>query len=94
MMMPTESEYTEWAKAFESGEYRATPIETPQVDVARLRRGRPNRGEESQGKSPSRQVRLPQEVSDQVDALAKRRRVPSSEVMREAIIEYIGRHRA
>jgi hypothetical protein len=93
-MMTTESDYTEWAKAFESGEYRAITIEAPRVDVARLRRGRPQKGGESPRKSPSRQVRLPQEISDQVDALAKRRHVPSSEVMRDAITEYIGRHRA
>jgi hypothetical protein len=39
--MPTERDYTEWAMAFESGEYRAAPIEAPQVAAARLRRGRP-----------------------------------------------------
>ncbi len=92
--MPTESDYTEWARAFESGEYRAIPIEAPRVDAARLRRGRPRKGTQSPRKTPSRQVRLPQEISDEVDALAKRRDVPSSEVMRDAIIEYIGRHRA
>ncbi|WP_454561903.1 ribbon-helix-helix domain-containing protein [Mycobacterium haemophilum] len=92
--MPTEHEYIEWAKAFESGEYRAIPIEAPRVDVARLQRGRPHKGKGSHGKSPSRQVRLPQEISDQVDALAKRRHVPSSEVMRAAITEYIERHPA
>ena len=70
--MPTENDYTEWADAFESGDYRATPIEAPRVDLARLHRGRPNKGKGSPGKSPSRQVRLPQEISDRVDALAQR----------------------
>jgi hypothetical protein len=90
--MPTESEYTKWAKAFESGEYRATPIEPPQVGGARLRRGRPRKTTASHGKSPSRQVRLPQDISDRVDALAQRWHVPSSEVMPEAITEYVERH--
>jgi hypothetical protein len=91
--MPTESDYTEWADAFESGEYRATPIEAPRVDVARLRRGRPAKGTRA-GTSPSRQVRLPQDISDRVDALADRWHVPSSEVMRAAITEYVDRHPA
>jgi predicted transcriptional regulator len=37
-------------------------------------------------------VRLPQDISDRVDDLAERRHVPSSEVMRAAITEYIERH--
>jgi Ribbon-helix-helix protein, copG family len=92
--MPTESDYTEWAEAFESGKYRPTPIEPPRVDAARLRRGRPTKASPSSGKSPSRQVRLPQEISDRVDALAQRWHVPSSEVMRAAITEYVERHPA
>ena len=36
--------HQEWAEAFESGTYRPTPIETPRVDVTRLRRGRPRVG--------------------------------------------------
>jgi hypothetical protein len=91
--MPTEHDYSEWADAFESGEYRATPIETPRVDGTRLRRGRPAKGKPA-GASPSRQVRLPQDISDRVDALAERWNVPSSEVMRAAITEYIERHPA
>lgn len=91
--MPTEHDYTQWADAFESGQYRATPVEAPHVDAVRLRRGRPPKGIQSQ-RSPSRQVRLPQDVSDQVDALAERWHVPSSEVMRAAITEYIQRHPA
>jgi hypothetical protein len=91
--MPTENDYTEWADAFESGEYCATPIEAPRVDVARLRRGRPPKGTLT-GASPSRQVRLPQDISDRVDALADRWHVPSSEVMRTAITEYVERHPA
>lgn len=89
--MPTENDYTEWADAFEAGDYRATPIEVPRVDTPRIRRGRPSKGALA-GASPSRQVRLPQDISDQVDALADRWRVPSSEVMRAAIIEYVQRH--
>lgn len=91
--MPTENDYTEWADAFESGHYRATPIEAPRVDTARLRRGRPLKGA-SAGTSPSRQVRLPQDISDRVDALADRWHVASSEVMRAAITEYVQRHPA
>ena len=91
--MPTEKEYAEWAEAFETGEYRATPIEEPQIDTIRLRRGRPPTGKAG-GKSPSRQVRLPQDVSDRVDELAQRLHLPASEVMRAAITEYIERHTA
>jgi predicted transcriptional regulator len=39
-------------------------------------------------------VRLPQEISDRVDELAELWHVPSSEVMRAAITEYIERHPA
>jgi len=92
--MPTENDYTEWAGAFESGDYRATPIEPARIDRARLRRGRPQKATGSPGKSPSRQVRLPQDISDRVDALAHERQVPSSEVMRTAITEYIEHHPA
>lgn len=91
--MPTEHEYAEWADAFEAGKYRAAPIEAPHLDTARLRRGRPPTGTPSTP-SPSRQVRIPQEISDQIDALAERWHVRPSEVMRAAITEYLQRHSA
>lgn len=33
--MPTEKDYTEWAEAFETGTYRAIPVEEPQIDSYR-----------------------------------------------------------
>jgi predicted transcriptional regulator len=42
----------------------------------------------------SRQVRLPQDISNRVDALANRWHAPSSEVMHAAITEYVDRHPA
>src|SRR5574337_589178 len=56
-MMPTESDYAEWAEVFESGEYRATPIEPPDANAARFVRGRPPKpagtGEVAEPSSPS-----------------------------------------
>jgi len=39
--------------------------------------------------SPRRQVRLPEDISESVDALAAREGRKASELMREAITEYV-----
>ena len=39
--------------------------------------------------APRRQVRLPRELSDRVDALAKQEKCSASDVMREAISQYV-----
>lgn len=63
--------------------------------VERSRGGRPAldsdaaRGEES----PARQVRLPRKMSERVDALAKLQHRKPSEVMRDAIGEYLDAHK-
>ncbi|QDO88725.1 hypothetical protein FNH13_10650 [Ornithinimicrobium ciconiae] len=42
--------------------------------------------------SPRRQVRLPQELSDQVDELATRTATRPASIMRQAIQDYVDRH--
>ncbi|MGL4173651.1 MAG: ribbon-helix-helix protein, CopG family [Actinomycetota bacterium] len=46
------------------------------------------------GRSPRRQLRLPQALSDSVDQLATAQGRPASEVMREAISDYLTRNQS
>lgn len=55
--------------------------------------GRPRLGGASgQKASPRRQVRLPDDISKSVDLLAAREGRKASEIMREAITEYVQAH--
>lgn len=64
-------------------------------DVLRHAGGRPGLDPDSaQGHhSPRRQVRLPQQLSDSVDDLATQQGRKAAEVMRDAITEYVSRHK-
>jgi hypothetical protein len=57
--------------------------------------GRPSlSGEDEPGASPRRQVRLPRTLSQRVDALAKKQHRTASDVMREAVEDYVRAHSA
>lgn len=56
--------------------------------------GRPALGSRratGEGRSPRRQVRLPRELNDELDRFARRTDTTPSEVIRDAVGEYIGR---
>lgn len=58
--------------------------------------GRPALGSHratGEGRSPRRQVRLPRELNDELDRFAKQTDTTPSEVIRDAVGEYIG-HRS
>lgn len=59
----------------------------------RVGAGRPSLAGAS-GESPKRQVRLPAPLSNKLDELAERQHRKPSELMREAVEEYIQRHSA
>jgi hypothetical protein len=59
--------------------------------------GRPSLGHEhaqGKGSSPRRQVRLPQEVNDELDAYAAEHGQTASQVMRDALKEFFERRAA
>jgi len=64
--------------------------------LERVGAGRPSLAQDAgiSGASPKRQVRLPQPVSNQLDELAQRQHRKPSELMREAVEEYIQKHSA
>lgn len=58
--------------------------------------GRPSLAQNAgvSGVSPKRQVRLPQPLSNKLDELAERQHRKPSELMREAVEEYLQKHSA
>ncbi|MEV0946994.1 CopG family transcriptional regulator [Rhodococcus sp. NPDC049939] len=69
----------------------AAQLETQRKRAAKvLGLGRPSLSKDAPaGLSPRRQVRLPKEVSDEVDRIAAESGIKPSEVMREAITLYV-----
>lgn len=63
-------------------------------DLVRRASGRPRLdGAEASGiPAPRRQVRLPRDLSDRVDRLARQENRSPSDLMRTAISEYLARH--
>lgn len=64
-------------------------IGAPEVDHTILRNGRPPKGTSSRGRTPTTSVRLPKELRDRVDALAKAEGVNASEIIRRATERYV-----
>lgn len=64
--------------------------------LERVGAGRPSLAQDAgiSGVSPKRQVRLPQPLSNKLDELAQRQHRKPSELMREAVEEYIQKHSA
>ena len=57
--------------------------------------GRPSLGSDDEtGESPRRQVRLPRNLSQRLDSLAKEQHRTPSDVMREAVERYVQAHSA
>ena len=63
--------------------FAPVPVGRPKLD--------PN--DTTAGRSPRRQVRLPQAMNDDLDQLAAQQGRDASAVMREAIADYIDTHR-
>ena len=64
------------------------------ADEALRMAGRPSLGhsrETGEGRSPRRQVRLPQELNAELDRYARDEQTTASEVIRLAVSEYLGR---
>ncbi|MCI1650094.1 ribbon-helix-helix protein, CopG family [Bifidobacterium tibiigranuli] len=58
--------------------------------------GRPSLGAvhaQGEGRSPRRQVRLPQELNHELDQYVQEEKTSASEVIRLALSEYFGHHR-
>lgn len=83
-------EYAEMSRAVEAGEYTvAGPLELG----ASLRMGRPvGRGGERRGASPTRTVRLPAELEMRLEAYVSVSDTKPSDVIRQALDEYLNRH--
>lgn len=64
--------------------------------LERVGAGRPSLARDTgiSGESPKRQVRLPRPLSNKLDELAERQDRNPSELMREAVEEYIQKHSA
>ena len=64
------------------------------LERAGVGRPRLDRSEDARGRSPRRQVRLPQSLSDDVDQLATAQGRTAAEVMRDAIADYMMKNKA
>lgn len=90
MTRKTDAEYAAMAD-----DYAAHPptadelLDAPEVDYTILRNGRPPKGATSRGRTPTTSVRLPQELRDQVEALARAEGVKASEIIRRATERYV-----
>ena len=65
------------------------------ADEALRMAGRPSLGHSratGEGRSPRRQVRLPQELNAELDRYARDEQTTASEIIRLAVSEYLGRH--
>ena len=57
--------------------------------------GRPNLGEDraaGRGRSPRRQVRLPQDLNTRLDAYARAQETTVSDIIRDALTDYLDAH--
>lgn len=81
--------YEAMADAVEAGEFRPVP---GTLSGPLLKMGRPAADEAGRGKSPVRTVRLPHELDAQLAAYADGAHSTPSDVMRQAVAEYLDRH--
>lgn len=84
-----EARLAAFADELERGDHRAVP---GTLDGVLLRRGRPATAAAGRGKSPVRTVRLPRDLDDRLAEYADEAASTPSEVLRQAVIEYMDRH--
>ncbi|MCV7342626.1 hypothetical protein MHAE_11381 [Mycobacterium haemophilum DSM 44634] len=90
MTKRTAEDYAALSRAVESGEYTVGgPLELG----ASLQMGRPAGGMK-RGKTPNLSVRLPKAIRDELTVRAKAEGSTESELIRRAVVEYIGNHPA
>ncbi|MCV7049915.1 ribbon-helix-helix protein, CopG family [Mycobacterium heidelbergense] len=80
-----------------AADYAANPprpdeIRSVTINPAFLRKGRPTASDESSGKTPVFTVRLPQLVRSELSRRADAEGVSLSDLIRQAVVEYLSNH--
>ncbi|TXH10983.1 MAG: ribbon-helix-helix protein, CopG family [Spirochaetes bacterium] len=83
-----EDRYTEMALALERGDFERVgePEYGPRVSI---RMGRPTGRSKARGVTPIRSFRLPTELTAELDRRAEAEHVPTSELVRRALAEFL-----
>lgn len=87
----TDAEYSEMAADYAAKPPTADEIISAEIDPAFLRKGRPAEGL-TPGKTPVVTVRLPKAIRFELTIRAKAEGSSESELIRRAVVEYIGNH--
>lgn len=82
----TEEEANQASEALEAGD-----VAVDEADIVCPRRGRPSLSEPG-AHSPRVDTRVPRDLKHRLESLARTQHRPESEVVREALEEYIARH--
>jgi hypothetical protein len=89
----TGDDYAAMAQSYEENPPRRDEMEgEPYVAPSALRMGRPRGGGEPRGASPTRALRLPARLDNALEEHASETGYTVSELLREAVAEYLERH--
>lgn len=89
----TSEDYAAMAQSYEDNPPRRDEmVGDPYVAPSALRMGRPRGGGEPRGASPTRALRLPTHLDEALEERASNTGSTVSELMREAVTEYLDRH--
>ncbi|BBY99384.1 hypothetical protein AWC04_09895 [Mycolicibacterium fallax] len=89
----TSDDYAAMAQSYEENPPRRDEmVGDPYVSPSAMRMGRPRGGGEPRGASPTRALRLPARLDEALEERASNTGSTVSELMREAVTEYLDRH--